>query len=590
MNVPPAILEVDDLKITTTSGDAILEEASLTLARGEILGVVGESGSGKSTLALAMLGYTRDGTRVERGSVRIDGTDLLQLPERERRRRRGRVASYVPQEPGQALNPSLRVGAAILDVIREHGAAVPGQVGRVLTAVHLPATKQFARRYPHELSGGQQQRVTIGMALSCQPPVIVFDEPTTGLDVITQAGIIEEIRRLRDERDAAMVYVSHDLAVVAALADRIMVVYAGRVVEHGRAAALVQTPRHPYTRGLIQSIPDPSRPRTLIPMRGTGAGVGQWPAGCPFEPRCPQRVDACATAVPPLEPAGDERSVRCIRWRDTPPVDLGDRLGGNPSKRSGGALLQVEDLLAVHRGADTVVAANGVTFAIGEQQCVALVGESGSGKTTVARAIIGLHRPEAGTIVFDGESLAGHARDRTATQRQRIQYVFQNPYDSLNPRQRIADALARPARLLRGLKGQQATDEVARLLDRVRLPQTIANRYPHQLSGGERQRVAIARALAARPDLLICDEITSALDVSVQAAILEVLDDLRSQLGLTILLITHDLGVVSAIADHVIVLQRGCILEAGPVMDILAQPTDAYTTQLIDAAPRMRIA
>ena len=279
MTVRPAILEVDDLTIATTSGHAILQEASLTLARGEILGVVGESGSGKSTLALAILGYTRDGTRVERGSVRIDGTDLLQIPERERRRRRGRVASYVPQEPGQALNPSLRVGTAILDVIREHGAAVPGQVERVLTAVRLPATQPFARRYPHELSGGQQQRVTIGMALSCEPPVIVFDEPTTGLDVITQAGIIEEIRRLRDEHDTAMIYVSHDLAVVAALADRIMVVYAGRVVEQGPNDAVLQSPCHPYTRGLIESIPDPSRPRHPGPdawNRRRGRRVARW--------------------------------------------------------------------------------------------------------------------------------------------------------------------------------------------------------------------------------------------------------------------------------------------------------------------------
>ena len=427
----------------------------------------------------------------------------------------------------------------------------------------------------------------IAIALVCEPPLVVLDEPTTGLDVVTQARVLEEVARLRSERGLAMVYVSHDLAVVAQVADRIAVMYAGRIVEEGPAAAVLSEPRHPYTRGLIASIPDHVTPRRLRGMPGIAAGVGEHPAGCAFAPRCPQNVDRCEAELPPLEEIGDARSVRCFEWRRTPALELAERASPRPAGTAE-PLLAVEGLRAEHGGRfAAVVAADDVSFEVAAGECVALVGESGSGKTTIARCIAGLHPPAAGRILLDGAVLAGMAKRRERDERRRIQIVFQNPYDSLNPRHRVSDAVARPARVLRELSQEQAMREVAALLERVRLPARVARRFPGELSGGERQRVAIARALAAHPDLLVCDELTSALDVSVQAAVLELLAELRADLGLSLLFISHDLGVVASVADRVLVLDRGVICEQGPVEQLLQRPEHPYTRQLIEAAPRL---
>jgi peptide/nickel transport system ATP-binding protein len=332
-----------------------------------------------------------------------------------------------------------------------------------------------------------------------------------------------------------MVYVSHDLAVVAQIADRIAVMYAGRIVEEGPAAAVLAEPKHPYTRGLIASIPDHVTPRRPRGMPGIAVGVGEHPVGCAFVPRCSQKVDRCEAELPELEEIADARRARCFEWRRTPALEPAERALGGAAARAaetGTALLAVEGLRAEHGARfGTVVAADDVSFTLSGGECVALVGESGSGKTTIARCVAGLHPPAAGRILLDGVELAGKARKREREQRRRIQIVFQNPYDSLNPRHRVADAVARPARVLRDLPQQEAETEVAELLERVRLPARIARRFPGELSGGERQRVAIARALAAHPDVLICDEVTSALDVSVQAAVLEVLSELRAELG-----------------------------------------------------------
>jgi peptide/nickel transport system ATP-binding protein len=581
------VLAARGLRVELERGSvAIVEEVDLELHAGEILGLVGESGSGKTTTALALLGYARPGVRIAAGSVRVGGREFVGRRERELRDLRGRIVSYVPQDPSSSLNPSQRVGQQILEMLR--GRHADHVAAHALRRVHLQDDRAFIRRFPHQLSGGQQQRVAIAMAIVGEPPLVVLDEPTTGLDVVTQAAILDEIRRLRREIGLAMVYVTHDLAVVGAIADRIAVMYAGRVVEQGPAGELLSRPRHPYTRALVASIPDHATPRRLRGIEGVAVGIGERPAGCAFAPRCVQQVPECTVAMPALEQVADGRLVRCLRWRATPPVIFEEPLTAVADAEEMQSLLVVEALRAEHRSrGETNVAASDVNFAIARGQCVALVGESGSGKTTIARCIAGLHAPAAGLARFGGEALAPLARDRTREQRRRIQIIFQNPNDSLNPRHRVGETIARPARILRGLGAGCARQEVTALLERVRLPDRVAHRYPRELSGGERQRVAIARALAARPDLVICDEVTSALDVSVQAAVLELLAELRRELGLALLFISHDLGVVASVADRVLVLDRGQVCEEGPTLHLLRAPQAAYTRSLIEAAPRL---
>lgn len=584
-----ALLEVRGLRVELETGEPILEDVSFDLAEGEILGIVGESGSGKTTTALALLGYSGPGVRITEANIVLGGERIDLRDEKKIRRLRGSRVSYVPQDPGGSLNPSLRVAAILQDMIRAH---IPETVNAEVIAreslekVNLPPQTEFMRRFPHQLSGGQQQRVCIASALSCNPPVLVLDEPTTGLDVVTQARILEELERLRHEERISCVYVTHDLGVIAAIADRIAVMYAGRIVEIGPAKQVLARPAHPYTRGLISSAPDHTRPRRLEAMPGIAVGVGERPAGCAFASRCANRTDECTVAVPVLDQIEAGHDVRCIHWRQTrsshgAPLEFvrsGKEVPSQP-------VVTVEHLHAEHRGrGSTVVAASDVSFSIQRGGCVALVGESGSGKTTIARVIAGLHPTRRGAVYLHGSRL-GPARRRTALQHRAIQMIFQNPDDALNPRQRIREQIARPARLLRGMSARQANSEADRLIQQVRLPDAVATRYPREISGGERQRVSIARALAANPEIIICDEVTSSLDVSVQAAVLVLLNDLRAELGLGLLLITHDLGVVATIADECLVLSRGVICERGPTTKVLAHPEHPYTQRLLAAVP-----
>jgi peptide/nickel transport system ATP-binding protein len=584
------VLRADGLCVELESGEAIVEDVSLELRAGEVLGLVGESGSGKTTTAVALLGFARRGARIAAGTVEVDGKAVTGRDERIVRALRGRLISYVAQDPGVALNPSLRVDDLIGDMVEAHGreAGAESPVVGALASVHLPTDRGFARRFPHQLSGGQQQRVAIATALVCEPRVVVLDEPTTGLDVITQARILAEIDRLRRERGVAVVYVSHDLAVVASIADRIAVMYAGRVVEEAPTAALLVRPHHPYTRGLLSSLPDLSQPRLLQSIPGVAVGVGERPEGCAFAPRCLQRrEERSLIEMPPLEHVGGGHRVRCFEWRRTPPLAV-EELAAPPPVERDVPLLVAEGLRAEYGSRlDPLVAVEDVSFTVAEGECVAIVGESGSGKTTIARCVAGLHAPAAGSVLLDGLALAPRAARRPREARRRIQIVFQNPNDSLNPRHRVGDAIARPARILRDLRPREARAEAVRLLERVRLPARLAERYPGELSGGERQRVAIARALAANPDLIVCDEITSALDVSVQAAVLELLAELRAELRLALLFITHDLGVVASVADRVLVLENGVVCEHGPVATLLRSPEHEYTRRLVAAAPRL---
>ena len=590
---PPAtVVRVAGLTLALRTGEPVVEDVSFSLQAGEILGLVGESGSGKTTTALALLGYTRPGVVWRSGTVEVGGEQIGGRDERTLRGLRGRVVSYVPQDPGGSLNPSLRVGDAILDVLRAHrsGEGSLESVHAALGRVELGGDAGFTRRYPHQLSGGQQQRVTIAMACVCEPPVAVLDEPTTGLDVLTQDRILFELDRLRSEQGMAMVYVSHDLAVVSRMADRIVVMYAGRVVENAPAAEVIERPRHPYTRALVAAIPDFRHPRSLRGIPGVSVGVGEWPAGCAFAARCEYASERCAEAVPELADAAPGHAVRCCRTAD---LELAARpangLRAEPAAAtSQRPLLEVSSLEARYRsGRAARPAVVDVSFAIESGRCVALVGESGSGKTTVGRCIAGLHTPSRGTIEFAGDPLAGHAGARPLAVRRRIQIVFQNPFESLNPRHQVKSSIARPLRVLCGLSRRDADVRVGRLLERVRLPKRVAERFPVELSGGERQRVAIARALAAEPDLLICDEVTSALDVSVQAAVLELLQELQRELGLSMLFITHNLGVVACVADSVLVMDKGELCETGPVAQVLEHPAHEYTRRLLAAAPTL---
>ncbi|MDQ3218156.1 MAG: ABC transporter ATP-binding protein [Actinomycetota bacterium] len=584
------VLLVRALRVELDSGLPIVEDLDLDLRGGEVVGIVGESGSGKTTMALALLGFTRRGVAIRSGTVEVEGSALTEGGERSVRSLRGRLVSYVAQDPGAALNPSLRVGDLVGDMLRAHdaGGKAEGKVMAALRGVNLPAEQEFLRRFPHQLSGGQQQRVAIATALVCGAKLVVLDEPTTGLDVVTQARILNEIQRLRSEQNVAIVYVSHDLAVVSSIADRVAVMYAGRIVEEGPTAELVARPRHPYTRGLLSSVPDPVRPRRIQSIPGVSVGVGDRPPGCAFAPRCLQRTEPRALMeAPPFEQIDTHHRVRCFEWHRTPSLEWEAPLIAK-SSAPGVDLLEVDSLTAGYGSRlAPLEAVRNVSFSVAPGECLAIVGESGSGKSTLARCIVGLHPQRAGRVLLEGAVLAPGAARRTREARRRIQIVFQNPNESLNPRHRVGNAIARPASILRKLSAQDADEEAARLLGMVRLSLGLRDRFPGELSGGERQRVAIARALSAKPDLIICDEITSALDVSVQAAVLELLSELRAELGLALVFITHDLGVVASIADRMLVLESGAIREQGGVAAVLSDPQDDYTRRLVAAAPRL---
>ncbi|HEY6523692.1 MAG TPA: ABC transporter ATP-binding protein, partial [Solirubrobacteraceae bacterium] len=501
---PPDAVVVRNLKIDlVANGQDIVDAIAIDVRAGEVLGLVGESGSGKTTVGMALMGYCRPGGRVTGGEILIDGRPLAAMAAGELRRLRGGTVSYIPQDPGTALNPALRIGRQLSEMLEAHKAQTSAderrvRIGEALEEVALPTDEEFLRRYPHQLSGGQQQRVAIAMAFACRPHVIVCDEPTTGLDVTTQARVLETVRDLCRSHHVAAVYVSHDLAVIAELADAVAVMYAGRIVERGPRDAIFAKPRHPYTRKLLRAVTDMEGRRAVVGIAGHAPLPGNRPSGCFFAPRCDLAIDRCHEAFPPPTEFAGGHLVNCYR-ADEAPAEL-PTSGETPAAAQAGEVVLSVVGLNGHYGSAHVL--HDIELEVRRNECVAVVGESGSGKTTLARCISGLHSDYTGEVKLGGDRLAESARRRSTQARKQIQYVFQNPYASLNPRRTVGQTIARQLRLFGGGR-REIGQRVAACLERVSLSSAAANRYPDQLSGGERQRVAIARALAAEPALLV---------------------------------------------------------------------------------------
>ena len=596
MPASKAGLVVEGLTVVTAgAGAPVVEDISFEVAPGQVLGLVGESGSGKSTVGVALLGLARSGLRIASGHVWVDGVDMLSLEGRSLQDARGRLVAYVPQDPALGLNPSLRVGRQLREAVAIHedaltpGQTVDGRVTELMDEVGLPSTDAFLNSYPHQMSGGQQQRVGIAMAFSCRPRVIVLDEPTTGLDVTTQRRVLDTVRAMTSEHQVTSVYVSHDLTVVAQLADQTAVLYAGRLVEYAKTDSIFRAARHPYSVGLLKAVPSSKRSELLVGIEGRPPRPGRWPVGCPFSDRCDSAADDCRDELPTLRNLSgptplDEVEPHYVRCHHPEaPVSVSEvkvpvpPLAGRPD-----AVLTVRNLAASYGHLEIL---RDISFDVTAGRCTAVVGQSGSGKTTLARSLVGLHTNWSGDVEFGGARLEPDPQRRSKELRRTVQYVFQNPFGSLNPRMTVADNLEEPLRYFSTSSRRERVDKVHEILETVALSTEYANRMPHQLSGGERQRVAVGRALIVDPEMMVCDEITSALDVSVQALLVEQLRRLQVERGLSMLFITHNLAVVRSIAQDVVVLSEGVIVEQGPVDQVLDHPAHEYTRRLLADLP-----
>jgi peptide/nickel transport system ATP-binding protein len=601
-----AALELNDLRTVLDTPEGALvavDGVDLEIAKGECFALVGESGCGKSMTALSILRLLPDVGRIVGGSVRLGEVDLLALPEAAMRAVRGRRAAMIFQEPATALNPVLTVGRQVSEVIERHtqlrGAAVRRRTLELLQAVGIPEVERRMGEYAFQLSGGLRQRVMIAGALAVDPEVLIADEPTTALDVTIQAQILELLSKLQRERGMALLLITHDLGIVAQMADRVAVMYAGEIVEVAPRAAFFRAPQHPYSQKLFAALPGAAqRAGALAQIAGQVPPLTGEFTGCRFTERCDYAFERCRREAPKLLALDPGHRARChLRERErAAPRAAG---GGAPAARAAREprrLLEVRDLkvhFPIRRGifrrtVGHVKAVDGVSLAVGEGRTLALVGESGSGKTTVGKALLQLIRPTAGSVRYEGAELTTLRRAGLQRYRAAMQIVFQDPYASLNPRMRVADILAEGMRSL-GVGSSEAERwrRIDALLDQVGLPAAAKGRYPHEFSGGQRQRIAIARALAVEPKLIVCDEPTSALDVSVQAQILNLLRSLQDRLGLAYLFITHNLAVVEYLAHEVAVMTEGRIVEQGTAEQVLGAPRHDYTRALLAAVPKV---
>lgn len=605
-----SVLQIDDLHVAyLTAGrwTDVVRGVSLDVGRGETVGIVGESGCGKSTVAFAVMNYLGRNGRISRGRVDFQGRDLATMSGRELRAIRGNQVAMVYQNPMASLNPSIKIGRQLAEVVRLHDGLSKTEARAralaMLESVHMPAADAVMDRYPHQLSGGMQQRVVIAMSLITNPDLLIMDEPTTGLDVTTEATVLDLVNELKETYDTAILYISHNLGVIAEVCDRVNVMYAGQVVETGPVDELFASPQHPYSSDLLECLPRLDwhyRDRVLSTIEGTVPLPTELPPGCVYAPRCSLASDRCNTERPELVPVtigdpaddgeptddrdGEGRTARCFHSDQ-----LADReqraaaLEAVVTDQEGHTLLDLGDVrMHYPSGRGSVKAVDGVDFHIREGETFSLVGESGCGKSTLGRCVVGLLTPTDGSIDYDGVDVA-EADARSGEIRQAIQMVFQNPQATLNPSHRVGRILSRTLEFFGESDASARDRRVATLLDRVRLDPSYVHRYPRQLSGGEKQRVAIARAFAGDPNLIVADEAVSALDVSVQASVLNLLVELKEQQHCAYLFISHDLAVVRYISDRIGVMYLGKLVEIGTSEQLFSGPNHPYTEALLSA-------
>ena len=608
------LLEIEDLRTDIRLRAATvhaLDGVSLTVEAGECLGIVGESGSGKTMTALSIMQLLPPGGRIVGGSITLGGEDIAAMDDRGMRQIRGNEIGMIFQDPMTSLNPTMTIGDQIAEtVILHRGADKKTALARaveVLGLVGMPHPAERVGNYPHQLSGGMRQRVMIAMALACEPKLLIADEPTTALDVTIQKQILELIDDLRRRLGMAVILVTHDLGVIAGRADRATVMYAGKVVETTTTQRLFANPRHPYTEALFGALPENAvdGSQRLYSIPGMPPDLTEPPPACRFAPRCRYAQDACRESEPPLDGSSSDHLYRCFFpvGRDAQARDESDATVASvaaalavPAQRppEDGFVLAADHLVknfpvtangVLQRKIGEVSAVADVSFSIRFGQTFGLVGESGCGKTTVGRLIAGLETANGGSLVVDGEDfLQLSKRDRRQRSR-KVQLIFQDSYGSMDPRMRVGSILREPLTIQRIGSRQDQGDQIAAMLDEVGLPRAAVDRYPHEFSGGQRQRLGLARALIMRPKLVIADEPVSALDVSIQAQILNLMLDLQRDLGLTYLFISHDLSVVRYVSDTIGVMYLGKLVELGPADDVYYRPVHPYTKGLIDAVP-----
>ncbi|VAW36442.1 Oligopeptide transport ATP-binding protein OppF (TC 3.A.1.5.1) [hydrothermal vent metagenome] len=589
-----------------------VDDISFSIEKGRTLALVGESGCGKSITALSIIqlipkphGYLAAGT------IKLNGKEITKLGERDKRRLRGSAISMIFQEPMTSLNPVFTIGEQISEVIRLHRGLGKSDARReavsMLDRVKLPCPGRVYNEYPHRLSGGMRQRVMIAIALVCRPSLLIADEPTTALDVTIQEEILELIKEMRSSLDMGVLLISHNLAVVYRNAEDVGVMYGGKIVEEAPTPLLFRNPMHPYTLKLLRSIPDSEkRGKTLETIPGTVPAPTEYPKGCRFAGRCDREMQGCRDTLPILTEIETDHKVACHLYdkafmasEDATPMakERTEVTTLTPAQRTQAALVEIKDLkchFPVKKGlmkktVGYVKAVDGIDLTIKKASTLALVGESGCGKTTAGKAILRLNEPTAGRIIYDGQDITGLSRSALRPFRTKMQIIFQDPYSSLNPRMMIGGIIEEGLKSLRPeLSRKDRTEKIAETMRLVGLTPDMTKRYPHEFSGGQRQRIGIARVLAVEPAFIICDEATSALDVSVQAQILNLLKSIQKELGISLLFITHDLGVVEYIADEVCVMHKGRIVERGTVDDIFNTPKNDYTKKLLAAVPRIR--
>lgn len=602
-----ALLEVTDLAVTFGTGGApvtAVRGISYRIEPGEVVAMVGESGSGKSVSAMAAIGLLPEYAQV-RGSVRLHGTELLGLGDDAMSRFRGKTVGMVFQDPMSALTPVYTVGDQIAEAIEIHQPRVGKEAARrraveLLELVGIAQPERRARAFPHELSGGERQRVVIAIAIANDPDLLICDEPTTALDVTVQAQILEVLRTARDITGAGVLIITHDLGVVAEFADRALVMYAGRVVESADVTTLYRGRRMPYTVGLLGSVPrlDAAQGTRLVPIPGAPPSLAGLDPGCPFAPRCPLAIDECRLEEPQLVPVGADHRAACIRTELVAGRSAADIYGVSteaPQAQSGdnSVVVAVRDLTKTYRltkgvwrrSAGEVRAVDGVSFELRQGRTLGIVGESGSGKSTTLHEILELTGPQSGSIEVLGTDVTTLTAARRRSLRRDIQVVFQDPVASLDPRLPVFELLAEPLRA-NGFDKSRTNARVAELLDIVGLRRADAVRYPAEFSGGQKQRIGIARALALQPKILALDEPVSALDVSIQAGIINLLLDLQERFGLSYLFVSHDLSVVKHLAHDVVVMYAGAIVEQGDSQQVFADPQHEYTRRLLSAVPQ----